>query len=79
MKYFQMVENNSSYLYVYHAHFKYTTSMCKKHQLMNDQFLYDFHYQIVGWEVITNNQKFLGYMSIAVDTMTHHVREVLFE
>jgi ribosomal 30S subunit maturation factor RimM len=46
---------------------------------MKDQFFYDFHYQIMGWEVVMNNQKSLGCMSIALNTMTHHVCEVLFE
>jgi hypothetical protein len=52
--------------------------MCKKHELMKDQFLYDFHYQILGWEVVMNNPKSLGCMNIALDTMTHHVWHIMF-
>jgi len=41
---FQIFENISSYLYVYHLCFKHMTSECKKHELITKQFLHEFHY-----------------------------------
>jgi hypothetical protein len=38
MKYFQVDENILSYLYMHHICFKLTTSMCKKHELMKNDF-----------------------------------------
>ncbi len=35
----------------YHACFGWTTSMCKKYELMKEWFSCDFYYQIMGWEV----------------------------
>jgi hypothetical protein len=32
------------------------TFVCKKHELMKEQFSHDFHYQIVGWEVCDEGQ-----------------------
>jgi hypothetical protein len=50
MKYFEPLENISSYLYMLHMCFKHMTFMCKKHKFMKEQ-LHNFHYQIVGWEI----------------------------
>ncbi len=56
MKYYQVVNNISSYLYVHHMGFGRMTFVCKKHELMKEQFSHDFHYQIVGWEVCDEGQ-----------------------
>jgi hypothetical protein len=51
VKYFQMVESISSYLYVHHICFRCTTSMFEKPKFMKEWFSHDVHYNIMGWEV----------------------------
>jgi hypothetical protein len=51
MKYFQPLENISSYLFMFHMCFRYMTFMCKKHKFMKEQFSHNFLYQIVGREI----------------------------
>jgi len=42
MKYFQLLQNIASYLYVHHTCFKCITFVCKKHKLMNFSFVAQF-------------------------------------
>ncbi len=45
MKYFQVVENISSYLYVHHSCLKHMTFVTNKHKPMKKCFSHNFHYQ----------------------------------
>ncbi len=40
-----------------HTCFRHMTSICKNYKPMKEQFLHDFHYQIVRWKVYNDSNK----------------------